>query len=126
MIKKLLTASAVALALMAGSQTASAATVSPEIHNKAPATSTALPAGSYKVADRRRRGGRDRGRRGSRVGTGFAIGLGALALGAAAAAAADDRRYRGRSSCRRVERRCARRHGWETRRWFNCVEDRGC
>jgi hypothetical protein len=104
-----------------GAQGASATTVSPEIHSKAPVTSTSTADGSFKVAQRRNRGRGGRGRgRGFGRGAAIGIGLGALALGVAAAAASEGR------SCRRVENRCARRHGWETRRWFNCVEDRGC
>jgi hypothetical protein len=120
MIRKILTISATALLLTIGAQGASAATVSPEVHNKAPVVSTAD--GNVKVAWHK--GKKHKLSTGAKVG----IGIGAFALGAAAAAAAaDDRRYRGREgSCNRVERRCARRHGWETRRFYWCVEDRGC
>jgi len=119
MTRKILTISATALLLTIGVQGVSAATVSPEVHNKALVASTTD--GSYKLAWHK--GKKHKLSTGAKVG----IGIGAFALGAAAAAAAaDDRRYRGRGSCRNVERRCARRHGWETRRWYWCVEDRGC
>ncbi|NNJ75599.1 MAG: hypothetical protein HKP56_10600, partial [Anderseniella sp.] len=51
------------------------------------------------------------------------LAAGAIAIGAAAAAAREREEYR---ACRRVEKRCGRRHGWETRRWYRCVENRGC
>ncbi len=122
MIRKFFAITATAMLLMAGSQMASAAAVAPETVTKAPATTSAAD-GSYKVARSHRRGrGRRRGRnRGRNLGIG--LGLGALALGAGIAASRDRGAHR---SCRRVERRCANRHGWETRRWYNCVEDRGC
>ncbi|NNJ75598.1 MAG: hypothetical protein HKP56_10595 [Anderseniella sp.] len=132
MIRKLLAVSATALMLMAGSQVASATATAPQVTGKAP-VSTITADGSYKIAQNTRRArNRNRNRRGRRgnrgrnLGIGLGIAAGAIALGAAAAAARDRDEYRGRRSCRRVERRCARRHGWETRRWFNCVEDRGC
>ena len=131
MIRKFFAVTAAAFMLMVGSQMASAAVSAPEAASKAPVTA-ATTDGSYKVAQNNRRA-RNRGNRGNRgrrgrnrgrnLGIGLGIGLGALALGAAAAASRDRGAHR---SCRRVERRCANRHGWETRRWFNCVEDRGC
>jgi hypothetical protein len=136
MLKKtMMTAAAAVLMFNVNTLTASAYTPMPEVAAKAPVTAPAD--GSYKVAQRVRvsgvpwrsaqRGGRRGGRnRGRNIGLGIAAGI--IGLGAAAAAAdaarRDRRRYRGR--CERVERRCARRHGWETRRWFWCVEDRGC
>lgn len=83
--------------------------------------------GSYKIArdTRRARKRREKIRRElDNIGTGIVEGF--LALGAAAAAARDHKVFRRDRSCRRVERRCARLHGWETRRWENCVEKRGC
>jgi hypothetical protein len=76
-----------------------------------------------------RKGKRNRGNgnnTGRNVGLGVAAGI--IGLGIAAAAADADRRNErgGRRSCRRVERRCAEDFGWETRRWFRCVERRGC
>jgi hypothetical protein len=132
LIRKFFAVTAAAFMLMVGSQIASAAVSAPEAASKAP-VSAATTDGSYKVAQNNRRA-RNRGNRGNRrgrrgrnrgrdLGIGLGIGLGALALGAAAASSRDRGAH---SSCRRVERRCARRHGWETRRWFNCVEDRGC
>lgn len=80
---------------------------------------SALPEGSYQVA--------------GRAGRNFAIGLGvgALAVGAAAAAAnarnrAIEEEYEDSVSCRRVERRCAREFGWDTRRFDRCVYRAGC
>lgn len=119
MIRKLFAVSATALMLMAVPHSASAVSTAPEMTSKAP-VSKAAPDGSYKIAKKKRNRRRNRGRN---LGIGLAIGAGALALGAAAAAARDREEY---GSCRRVERRCARRYGWETRRWFNCVEDRDC
>ena len=121
MVRKLLAVSATTLMLMAGSQAASAKTMAPEAFNKAP-VSTSKADGSYKVAKKKRRGRNRRNRR-RNLGIGLGLAAGALALGAAAAAARDREEY---GACRRVERRCARRHGWETRRWDNCVEDHGC
>jgi len=123
----LLAVSATTLMLIAGSQAASAITVAPEVFNKAPMSTTKAD-GSYKVAKAKPRA-RNRIRRNRRnnkrrnLGIGLGLAAGAIALGAAAAAARDREEY---GSCRRVERSCARRHGWETRRWDNCVEDRGC
>ncbi len=121
MFRKLFVTSATAIMLMAGSQMVSAAAVAPEAVSQAPVTNAAAD-GSYKVARNHRRGRRGRNR-GRNVGIGLGIGLGALALGAGIAASRDRGAHR---SCRRVERRCANRYGWETRRWFHCVEDRGC
>ncbi len=121
MLKNFLIASAVALLISAGAQTASAYSPMPEVTAKAPVTAPAAD-GSYKVAHRT-------GRRHSHRGRDAAIGLGVagaiIGLGAAAAAA-EARRDRGPRYCRRVERRCADDWGWETRRWFRCVERRGC
>jgi hypothetical protein len=65
---------------------------------------------------RRNRGGRRGSNRGRNIGLGIAAGI--IGLGAAAAAADAARRDRRRyGRCERVERRCARRHGWETRRF---------
>lgn len=127
MIKKLLAVSATTLMLMAGSQAASAKTVAPEVFNKAPISATKADS-SYKIAKNKgrtqNRNRRNRRRnRGSNWGIGLGLAAGAIALGAAAAAARDREEY---GACRRVESRCARRHGWETRRWYNCVEDRDC
>lgn len=134
MIKELIIGSATAFILTFGAQSASAATVAPELHSEALATTTSTTDGGFKVAGKARRtnppGRRTNppGRRTNPPGRGgnygIGLGLGAFALGAAAAAA-EDRRH-SRRSCRRVERRCARRHGWETRRWYRCVEDRDC
>ena len=121
MIKKMLAVSATTLMLMASSQTASATIMAPEAFNKAP-VSTSGADGSYKVAKNKRKRNRRKNRR-LNLGIGLGLAAGAIALGAAAAAARDREEY---GACRRVERRCARRHGWETRRWYNCVEDRGC
>jgi len=130
LIRKFFAVSATALMLMAGSQATSATATAPQVTGKAP-LSTITADGSYKIAQNtRRRGNRNRrGRRGNRgrnLGIGLGIAAGAALLGAGIAASRERDEYRGRRSCRRVERRCARRHGWETRRWFNCVEDRGC
>lgn len=108
--------------LMAGSQAVSAKMVAPEAFNKAP-VSTSKSDDSYKIAKKKRRGRNRRSGRRRNLGIGLGLAAGALALGAAAAAAREREEY---GACRRVERRCARRHGWETRRWYNCVEDRGC
>jgi hypothetical protein len=126
-LKNFLIASAAALLISAGAQAASAYSPMPEVTAKAPVTAPAAD-GSYKVAQNRinnnRRGDRRRNRgRDAAIGLGVAgaiIGLGA------AAAAAEARRDRGPRYCRRVERRCADDWGWETRRWFRCVERRGC
>jgi hypothetical protein len=133
MLKKtMMTAAAAVLMFNVNTLTASAYSPMPEVSAKAPVTTPAD--GSYKLAQRVRRGNRVRryrgGRRGSNRGRNIGLGIaaGIIGLGAAAAAAdaarRDRRRYRGR--CERVERRCARHHGWETRRFFWCVEDRGC
>jgi len=127
LIRKLLAVSAMSLMLLAGSQVASAETVAPEAFSKAP-TSTSQSDGSYKVAktknSHRRRHRRNHRRYNQRnLGIGLGLAAGIIALGAAAAAAREREEY---GTCRRIERGCARRHGWETRRWFNCVEDRGC
>ncbi|MEE4239245.1 MAG: hypothetical protein V2I51_21200 [Anderseniella sp.] len=60
------------------------------------------------------------------------VGLGALAIGAAAAAAHDrryyeeeDYEYRGGRAYRRAANRCADRYGWETRRWYRCMDRQG-
>lgn len=127
MIKKLIVGSASAFMLTVGMQSASAATVAPELHNQSSATTAAKTDSSFKVAGKARRAnppGRRTNPPGSRGHYGIGLGLGAFALGAAAAAAED--RRRSRRSCRRVERRCANRYGWETRRWFRCVENRDC
>lgn len=135
MIKELIIGSASAFILTFGMQGASAATVAPELHSQPPATTTSTADGGFKVAGKARRANPHPPRRANpnparranprgRRNFGIGLGLGAFALGAAAAAA-EDRRH-SRRSCRRVERRCARRHGWETRRWFRCVEDRDC
>lgn len=66
-------------------------------------------------------------------GVALGIGLGALAVGAAAAAAHDRNRYyrdeeynyyEGRAY-RRAAHRCADRYGWETRRWYRCMDRQG-
>jgi hypothetical protein len=65
---------------------------------------------------------------------GLGVGLGAIALGAAAASANarhrdyyDDDYYDYRSSraYRRAANRCADRFGWETRRWYRCMDRAG-
>lgn len=127
-----MTAAAAVLMFNVNTPTASAYSPMPEVSAKAPVTTPAD--GSYKLAQRVRRGNRVRrnrgGRRGGRnrgrnIGLGIAAGIIGLGAAAAAAEAAQrDRRRYGR--CERVERRCARRHGWETRRFFWCVDDRGC
>jgi hypothetical protein len=121
MIKKFLTISTTALILAFGVQDASAATVSPEARSKPITITTSTADGSYKVAGKKRNRRGRRGNSGRNIGLGIGIGLGALALGAAAAQADDNSRF-----CRRVERRCARRYGWETGSWYDCVEDRNC
>ncbi len=127
MIRKLLAVSATSLMLLAGSQSAPAKTLAPEAFKQAP-ISTSEADGRYRVANaknrdrhRRRKHRRGNSRRNLEIGLGLAAGV--IALGAAAAAAREREEY---GACRRVERRCARRHGWETRRWYYCVEDRGC
>ncbi|MEO9873700.1 MAG: hypothetical protein ABJM26_19480 [Anderseniella sp.] len=126
MFRRLSAIAATALLVMAGSLTASAAAVAPDVADR---TSVARSPGdgSYKVARDTRRA-RQRRRRIRRelddIGSGIVEGF--LALGAAAAAARDHKVFRRDRSCRRVERRCAKRHGWETRRWENCVGKRGC
>ncbi|WP_108880007.1 hypothetical protein [Anderseniella sp. Alg231-50] len=126
MFRKLSAVAATALIVTAGSQIASAAVVLPGIADRAP-LSKSVSGGSYKVARDTRRA-RERRRKIRRelddIGTGIMEGF--LALGAAAAAARDHKVFRRDRSCRRIERRCAKRHGWETRRWENCVENRGC
>lgn len=125
MIRRLFVVSATAVMLFAGSQAASAAAVTPETGVKAPVAAHAAD-GSYKVADKKRnrirRNKRNRNRK-RNLGIGLGLAAGAIAIGAAAAAAREREEYR---ACRRVERRCSRRHGWETRRWYRCVENRGC
>ena len=128
LIKKALAVSVASLMLLAGSQTASANTLAPAVINQAPTApvNAAKADGSYTVAaakrgNRYRRHHRRQTRRNLAIGLGLAAG--AIALGAAAATAREREQY---GACRRIERRCARRFGWETRRWFNCVEDRGC
>ncbi len=126
MLAKFPVVAVTALIVMAGSQIASATAVAPEVAER-PQVGKGVGDGSYKVArdTRRARKRRERIRRElDNIGTGFIEGF--MALGAAAAAARDHRVFRRDRSCRRVERRCARRHGWETRRWENCVERRGC
>ena len=125
LIRKLLTGSATAFFVVAGSQMASATAAAPGVVTQAPISTTAAD-GSYKVAKKKRRirnRNRRRNRRNNNLGIGLGLAAGAIALGAAAAAAREREEY---GSCRRVERRCARRHGWETRRWYRCVEDRDC
>ena len=125
LIRKVLAVSATALMVMAGSQAATAKTVVPDTFQKAPVGAVKAD-GSYKVAraKRRYRYSRNRRRNARRnLGIGLGLAAGAIALGAAAAAAREREQY---GACRRIERRCARRFGWETRRWYNCVEDRGC
>ncbi len=65
---------------------------------------------------------------------GLGIGLGAIALGAAAASANARHReyyddeyddYRDSRAYRRASNRCADRYGWETRRWYRCMERAG-
>ena len=109
---------------MAGSQAVSAKDVAPEAFNKAPAGPARADA-SYKVAKNNgRSGNRNRHNNSSHnLGVGLGLAFGAIALGAAAAAAREREEY---GTCSRVQHRCARRYGWETRRWYNCVEDRGC
>lgn len=68
-----------------------------------------------------------------RIGIGVAAGLGALAIGAAAAAAHERNRYyrddyyeySDRRAYRRAANRCADRYGWETRRWYRCMDRQG-
>lgn len=124
MLSRLPAVAATALLVMLGSLVASAA--APDIGDRAPVAKS-LGVGSFKVARDTRRA-RERRRKIRRelddIGTGIVEGF--LALGAAAAAARDHKVYRRDRSCRRVERRCANRHGWETRRWENCVASRGC
>jgi hypothetical protein len=128
LIRRLFVVSAAALMLMAGSQAASAAATAPGTAMKTPIAAHAAD-GSYKIAKQERRARkrirRNRPKRNRRRNLGIGLGLaaGAIAIGAAAAAAREREAYR---ACRRVERRCARRHGWETRRWYRCVENRGC
>ena len=125
MIRRLFVVSAAALMLMAGSQVASAAGNAPGTAAKTPIAAKAAD-GSYKVANKARKRIRRNRRKRNRtrnLGIGLGLAAGASAIGAAAAAAREREEYR---ACRRVERRCARRHGWETRRWYRCVENRGC
>lgn len=128
MIRKLFAVPAAALMLMAGSQVASAAATAPGMTAWTPIAAHAMD-GSYKIANKERKS-RNRIRRNKRnrtkrrnLGIGLGLAAGAIAIGAAAAAAREREEYR---ACRRVERRCARRHGWETRRWYRCVENRDC
>ena len=126
MLAKFPAVAVTALIVMAGSQIASATAVAPEVAER-PQVGKGAGDGSYKfVRDTRRaRKRRERIRRElDNIGTGFIEGF--MALGAAAAAARDHKVFRRDRTCRRVERRCARHHGWETRRWENCVERRGC
>ena len=126
MIRKLFAVSAAVLMLAAGSPGASASATAPAIAAQPSVATHALP-GSYKIAKKERRA-RNRIRRNKRnrrrnLGIGLGLAAGAIAIGAAAAAAREREEYR---ACRRIERRCARRHGWETRRWYRCVENRDC
>ena len=126
MLKKtMMTAAAAVLMFNVNTLTASAYSPTPEVSAKAPVSAPAAD-GSYKVAHRiGRRHSHRRSNRGRNIGLGIAAGI--IGLGAAAAAADAARRDRRRyGRCERVERRCARRHGWETRRWYWCVDDRGC
>ena len=117
MIRRLFVVSAAAVMLIAGSQAASAAAAAPGTALKTPIATHAVD-GSYKIADKTRNRNRKRN-----LGIGLGLAAGAIAIGAAAAAAREREEYR---TCRHIERRCARRHGWETRRWYRCVENRGC
>ena len=128
LIRRLFVVSAAALMLIAGSQAVSAAAATPGTALKTPIAAHVAD-GSYRVAEKGRRA-RNRIRRNRRnrnrkrnLGIGLGLTAGAIAIGAAAAAAREREEYR---ACRRVERRCGRRHGWETRRWYRCVENRGC
>ena len=64
---------------------------------------------------------------------GLGVGLGMLAIGAAAASASarereyydDEYYYRGNRAYRRAAQRCADRYGWETRRWYRCMDRQG-
>ena len=128
LIRNLFAALAAALMLVAGSLSASAAATAPGTAARLSIVTQAIP-GSYKVAKKERRAHnrirRNRRKRNRRRNLGIGLGLaaGAIAIGAAAAAAREREEYR---ACRRIERRCARRHGWETRRWYRCVENRDC
>ncbi len=122
MIRRLFVVPAAALMLIAGSQAASAAAATPGTASKTPIVAHAAD-GSYKVADKKRNRNRRNRNRKRNLGIGLGLAAGAIAIGAAAAAAREREEYR---ACRRVERRCGRRHGWETRRWYRCVENRGC
>ncbi len=126
MLRRLPAVTATALLVMVGSLAASAAAAAPDIAERAPVAKSSGD-GSYKVARDTRRA-RQRRRKIRRelddIGSGIVEGF--LALGAAAAAARDHKAFRRDRSCRRVERRYANRHGWETRRWENCVDSRGC
>jgi hypothetical protein len=126
MLRRLSAVAATALLVIVGSLVASAAAATPDSADRAHVAKSTSD-GSYKVARDTRRA-RQRRRKIRRelddIGTGIVEGF--LALGAAAAAARDHKVFRRDRSCRRVERRCANRHGWETRRWENCVESRGC
>ncbi len=124
LIKKMLAVSATVLVMMAGSQAVSAKTVAPEAFNKVPAGATGTDASSKVAKNSSGSGNRNRSSNNPHnLGVGLGLAFGAIALGAAAAAAREREEY---GTCRRLERRCARRYGWETRRWYNCVEDRGC
>lgn len=117
MFRRLSAVAAIALIAMVGPQIALAVVVTPEVADRSPVAKSASD-GSYKVArdTRRARKRRQKTRRElDDIGTGIVEGF--QALGAAAAAARDHNVFRRDHSCRRVERRCARRHGWETRRW---------
>lgn len=123
MFRRLSAGAATALIVRAGSQIASA---TPEVADRAPVGKSASE-GSHKVARDTRRARKRRAkirRQLDDIGAGMVEGF--LAPGAIAPAARDYKVFRRDRSCRRVERRCARRHGWETRRWENCVENRGC
>jgi len=126
LLRRLSAVAATALLLMMVGSLAASAVVTLDGADRAPVAKS-LGDGSYKVARDTRRA-RQRRRKIRRelddIGTGIVEGF--LALGAAAAAARDHKVFRRDRSCRRVERRCANRHGWETRRWENCVENRGC
>lgn len=122
MIRRLFVVPATAAMLIAGSQAASAAAATPGTALKTPIAAHAAD-GSYKVADKNRNRVRRNRNRKRKQGIGLGLAAGVIAIGAAAAVAREREEYR---TCRRVERRCARRHGWETRRWYRCVENRDC
>ncbi len=126
MLRRLSAVAATALLLMMVGSLAVSAVVTPDGADRA-LVAKSLGDGSYRIARDTRRA-RQRRRKIRRelddIGSGIVEGF--LALGAAAAAARDHKAFRRDRSCRRVERRCANRHGWETRRWENCVDSRGC